>query len=131
MSVSSVGGAAGWFDSGTAVARTATASSRTPIAPHLFGPNDPLNQPLTDADRSAIKSSTSVDVQADGGIMSPMSMSLNDYGAVLHAVGQLAADRANGNSSPLTSSSMSEPRSAGRGGDRRDVVTDECPCEQR
>jgi hypothetical protein len=78
------------------------------VAAQRFGPNDPLNHHLTDADRSAIKSSTGVDVRANGGILSPMAMSLNDKGALLDAVGQLAADRANGNSSPMTSSSISE-----------------------
>jgi hypothetical protein len=108
VSVSSVGGAAAaWFNAGTSVTPT-TATSSPKAVGHQFVPNDPLNQFLTDADRSAIKSSTGVDFRADGGILSPMAMSAIDYGAVLNAVGQLAADRANGSSSPLTSSSVAE-----------------------
>jgi hypothetical protein len=75
---------------------------------HLFRPDDPLNQHLTAADRTAIKSSTGVDVRPDGDILSPMSMSLNDYGAVLMTVAQLASDRANGNGGSLSNSGLAE-----------------------
>jgi hypothetical protein len=107
VSVSSVGGAGGWFSYATAGVRATAASPGTSVAAQTSRPDDPLNQGLTVADRSAIKSSTGVDVRADGGILSPMSMSASDYGAVMSVVGQLAADRANGSSLPLTSSSIS------------------------
>jgi hypothetical protein len=108
MSVSAIGGAAGWFSAGS-VNQAKSTSTTSKVLPHRFGengPNDPLNQYVTADDRTVIKSSTGVDIRPDGGIVSPMSMSLPDYAAVLDSVGQLAADRANGNSSPLTSNTF-------------------------
>jgi hypothetical protein len=66
------------------------------VAAQRFGPNDPLNHHLTDADRSAIKTSTGVDIRSDGGILLPASMNINDYEKVLNFAGQVAASRANG-----------------------------------
>lgn len=108
MSISPVGGAASaWFATSRQPSESTRASSGGKATAHLFQPNDPLNQYLTAADRTAVKSATGVDVRANGEILCPMSMSGADYGAVLGAVGQLASDRANGNASPLSTTSLS------------------------
>lgn len=107
MAVSAIGGAAGWFSAGPVSQATST-STTSKVLPHRFGenPNDPLNQYLTTDDRAVIKSSTGVEIRPDGGILSPLSMSGSDYAAVLDSVGRFAADRANGNSAPLTTSTF-------------------------
>jgi hypothetical protein len=76
--------------------KTSFAAAATSVTPHRFGPNDPLNQFLTEGDRSTIKSATGIDIRPNGEIMSPMSMGVNEYGAALDSVGQVAAGRANG-----------------------------------
>jgi hypothetical protein len=72
----------------------------TSVSPHQFGPNDPLNQFLTDEDRSVIQATTGIDVRPNGEIMISMAaldrMGVNGYAAAKDSIGQIAADRANG-----------------------------------
>lgn len=108
MSISSVGSAAAAWFTATPTVASGPAAKDSAVQGHLFRPNDPLNGYLTDGDRSAVKAATGVDVRADGGILCPVSMSASDYGAVLSTVGQLAADRANGNSAALSMAGLAE-----------------------
>lgn len=63
-----------WFNATTSVGRAPASSTHAPVAAQRLGPNDPLNRHLTDAGRSAIKTSTGVDIRSDGGILLPASM---------------------------------------------------------
>lgn len=99
MSANSVSGYRWNYQAAAASApsRSTYATAASAVAPHTFGPNDQLNQYLTAEDRSTILSATGVDVRPNGEIMSPLSIGPNEYGAALDAIGQIAADRANGN----------------------------------
>ena len=93
MSISPLGGAS-WN-----VGFGSSSSSRyggDSIAPSRFLPNDPRNKFLTSDDRKSIQKATGMTFGADGGIMSPVTMSFQQKIAVLESVGQIAADRANG-----------------------------------
>lgn len=66
------------------------------VTTHRMLPRDPLDQHLTDGDRSAIKTATGAGHESDGSILYPLSMSTDDRSAVSRTVGQIAAARANG-----------------------------------
>jgi hypothetical protein len=74
----------------------ATSKGSNQTAPHMFAPNDSLNQHLTRSDRAAFSSLYGVDLLPDGGIAVPLDMDYTDQQAVLAAAGQLASARAHG-----------------------------------
>jgi len=75
---------------------TVTRNAGGQVVPHQFMPGDPLNQYLTDEDRSTITAATGIKIDAAGNYLTPMSMGVNQVASTMDAVGQIAADRANG-----------------------------------
>jgi hypothetical protein len=115
MTISGVGGANRNYQAlgGTSTGAAGFTAASKAVNPHQFGPNDPLNQYLTEGDRSTIKAATGIDIRTDGTItISVESMtgrSVNDTVAAMDSVGQIASDRAKGTlSSPISADYLNQ-----------------------
>ncbi len=87
----------------------ATTHGGAAVLPHEFKPSDPLNQYLTNDDRATIASATGISIAANGSFLIPVSMGVNQSVATMDAVGQVAANRANGSlTGPLSVDALNQ-----------------------